>query len=152
MLRLLDPPFFKTLEGEEDMSNRSCFQRQFEMRKKRSVALELRVQSVSLSLAPSFATQPLPHRFSYLEEMKALKTIERGFALTQERRAMEGATCCDLGWPRMISSAACRSPSLVPLSYSEALTRARQFPLSSSCATCVCVCVCNAPPASSEED
>ena len=136
MLRLLDPPFFKTLEGEEDMSNRSCFQRQFEMRKKRSVALELRVQS--LSLAPSFATQPLPHRFSYLEEMKALKTIERGFALTQERRAMEGATCCDLGLPRMISSAACLSPSLVPLSYSEALTRARQFPLS-SCATRVCV-------------
>ena len=99
------------------------------------------LSSLESNLAPSIATQP----FSYLEETKALKTIERGFALTQERRAMEGATCCDLGLPRMISSAARRSPSLVPLSYSEALTRARQFPLSSSCATCVCVCATHRP-------
>ena len=146
MLRLLDPPFFKTLEGEEDMSNRSCFQRQFEMRKKRSVALELIVQS--LSLAPSFATQPLPHRFSYLEEMKALKTIERGFALTQERRAMQGATCCDLGLPRMISSAANRSPSLPRAP----LVQRSTYPCPPISPFVVRnACVCDVPPASSED-
>ena len=104
------------------------------------------LSSLQSNLAPSIVAQP----FSYLEETKALKTIERGFALTQERRAMEGATCCDLGLPRMISSAR-RLPFSLPRA---PLVQRSTYPCPPISPFVVRnACVCDAPPApASSED
>ena len=55
----------------------------------------------------------------------------------QEHGREEGATSCDLGLPRLISSAALSLPRAA-----EHLPVPANFPDSARCALCVCVCVC----------